>query len=155
MQANATTFTPPVGAADVVTFSYSLTMIPDCFAAVDRAWELLRPGGVIGGGVDFYVSRKHPAPGRAHHPRLTRAFWPAWSAFDSVFLSPDHVEYLHQRFESIHFSEYHGGFKHPPIARVPYYRFIGTKAPQKPRTQDSTTPVWEAQPAPPPTSQRS
>lgn len=99
MQVDATTFTPPVGAAEVVTFSYSLTMIPDWFAAVARAWERLRPGGVIS-IIDFYVSRKHPAPGRAHHPRLTRAFWPAWFAFDSVFLSPDHyVEYLHQRFE--------------------------------------------------------
>lgn len=154
VQADATTFTPPVEAVDVVTFSYSLTMIPDWFSAIDRAWELLRPGGVIG-VVDFYVSRKHPAPGRTRHPWLTRAFWPAWFAFDNVFPSPDHVEYLHQRFDPVHFSEHRGGIKHPPIARVPYYRFIGTKAPEKSHPYDPTAPVRETQPAPPPSSRRS
>ena len=55
---------------DVVTFSYSLTMIPDWFLAVDHAWRLLRPGGTIG-VVDFYVSRKHPDPGWRRHPWST------------------------------------------------------------------------------------
>ncbi len=34
--------------ADLVTFSYSLTMMPDWFKALDRAWENLKPGGVLG-----------------------------------------------------------------------------------------------------------
>lgn len=130
VQADATTFTPPVE-VDVVTFSYSLTMIPDWFSAVDRAWELLRPGGVIG-VVDFYVSRKYPSPGRVRHPWLTRAFWPTWFAFDNVNLSADHIEYLHTRFEPTHFSEHRGGMKHLPVTQVPYYQFVGTKAPEKP-----------------------
>ena len=45
--------------ADAVTFSYALTMIPDWFRALEQAWTMLRPGGVIG-VVDFHVSRKHP-----------------------------------------------------------------------------------------------
>ncbi len=151
VRADATTFTPPVKAVDVVTFSYSLTMIPDWFAAMDRARELLRPGGVIG-VVDFHVSRKHPAAGRARHPWLTRTFWPAWFAFDNVYLNADHVEYLHQRFEPVHFSEHRGGMKHPPVARVPFYRFIGTKAPETSRPRDPGAPGREAPPAPSPSA---
>ncbi len=60
--ADATTFCPPERQADVVTFSYSLTMIPDWFRAIDHAYEILKPGGLIG-VVDFYVSRKYPRPG--------------------------------------------------------------------------------------------
>ena len=126
VRADATTFAPPVEAVDVVTFSYSLTMIPNWFSAVDHARRMLRPGGTIG-VVDFYVSRKHPAPGRTRHPWTTRAFWPLWFALDNVHPSPDHVEYLHHRFEPTHFSEHRGGTAGLPLARIPYYRFIGTK----------------------------
>ena len=126
VEADVTTFAPPVGPVDVVTFSYSLTMIPDWFAAVDRAWQMLRPGGVIG-VVDFHVSRKHPAPGRARHSWMTRTFWPTWFACDNVFLSPDHVEYLYHRFEPLHFSEHMGRMKHARALRMPFYRFVGCK----------------------------
>ena len=37
VEADATKYCPPEGGADVVTFSYSLTMIPDWFAAIDNA----------------------------------------------------------------------------------------------------------------------
>ncbi len=59
VEADATKFCPAEGAADVVSFSYSLTMIPDWFAAIDNALRILKPGGRIA-VVDFYVSRKHP-----------------------------------------------------------------------------------------------
>lgn len=130
VEADATTFEPPTGPVDVVTFSYSLTMIPDWFAAVDRAHQLLRPGGVIG-AVDFHVSRKHPAPGRVRHPWTARAFWPAWFARDNVFLSSDHVEYLRHRFEPVHFSEHAGRVTGVPGVRVPFYQFVG-KNPSQP-----------------------
>lgn len=45
---DATTFLPPEGMADVVTFSYSLTMIPDWHKAVDQAIRMLKPGGGAG-----------------------------------------------------------------------------------------------------------
>src|SRR5262249_49911028 len=60
--ADVTAFPPEEGPADAVTFSYSLTMIPNWFGALERAFELLKPGGTIG-VVDFYVSRKWPAAG--------------------------------------------------------------------------------------------
>ena len=75
VRADATTWRPASGAADAVTLSYALTMIPDWFRAVDNAWAMLRPGGVIG-VVDFYVSRRHPAPGRARHGWTPRTLWP-------------------------------------------------------------------------------
>src|SRR5262249_46131945 len=48
VEADATTFQPPGGPVDVVTFSYSLTMIPDWFAAIENALAMLKPSGTIG-----------------------------------------------------------------------------------------------------------
>jgi S-adenosylmethionine-diacylgycerolhomoserine-N-methlytransferase len=121
---DVTTLSAP--AADVVTFSYSLTMIPDWFAAVDRAKELLKPGGVIG-VVDFYVARKYPATSRRRHPWTTRTFWPVWFAGDNVNPSPDHLPYLERSFETVECAEGRGKVPYLPIVRAPYYSFIGRK----------------------------
>lgn len=126
VEADATTFAPPEGAADLVTFSYSLTMIPDWFRAVDHARRLLKPGGIIG-VVDFYVSRKHPAPGHRRHSVFTRHFWPLWFAVDDVFLSADHVPYLHARFLAVAFTEALGAVPYIPGLRMPYYVFVGRR----------------------------
>lgn len=83
VEADATVFRPADG-ADIVTFSYSLTMIPDWFAAIENALEMLKPGGAIG-VVDFYVSRKYPPDGLRRHSWFTRTFWPTWFANDNVF----------------------------------------------------------------------
>jgi hypothetical protein len=88
--------------------------------------RLLKPGGCIG-VVDFYVSRKHPEPGQVRHAWLTRTFWPIWFGTDNVYPSPDHVPYLHHRFEAQHFSEHRGTMPYVPGARVPYYMFVGRK----------------------------
>ena len=124
--ADATTFRPPGGPVDVVTFSYSLTMIPDWFAAIENALSILKPGGQIG-VVDFYISRKHASNGSAHHGWLTRTFWPTWFALDNVFPSPDHVPFLHRHFDVLHFEEHRAKMPYMPLARVPYYLFVGRK----------------------------
>jgi S-adenosylmethionine-diacylgycerolhomoserine-N-methlytransferase len=124
--ADATTFEPPGGSVDVVTFSYSLTMIPDWFAAIENAMAILKPGGVIG-VVDFYVSRKHAADGLARHGWFTRTFWPTWFALDNVFPSPDHVRFLRCHFDVLHLEEYRAKVPYVPMARVPYYLFVGRK----------------------------
>lgn len=138
VEADATRFSLAGVQADVVTFSYSLTMIPNWFAAIERAWQLLRPGGVIG-VVDFYVARKHPAEQHATHGWLTRHLWPAWFASDNVCLSADHLPYLEDRFETIELVEDRGALPYVPLARVPYYRFIGRKPDPAPR--DGTLPA--------------
>ncbi len=123
---DATQFQPAEGQADVVTFSYSLTMIPDWFAAIDNALAMLRPGGVIG-VVDFYVSRKFPPEGLNRHSWFTRTFWPTWFATDNVFPSSEHLPYLHKRFECQQLLESKCKIPYIPFIRMPYYMFIGRK----------------------------
>jgi S-adenosylmethionine-diacylgycerolhomoserine-N-methlytransferase len=124
-QDDATTLSLPAS-ADVVTFSYALTMIPDWYLAIENAHRLLKPGGVLG-VVDFYVSRKYPAAGRVRHGWFTRHFWPTWFASDNVHPNPDHVPYLHHRFEVTAFEERMARVPYLPLAKVPYYWFVGRK----------------------------
>jgi S-adenosylmethionine-diacylgycerolhomoserine-N-methlytransferase len=126
-QADATSFQPSGELVDVVTFSYSLTMIPDWFTALEHAWRLLKPGGWIG-VVDFYVSRKHAAKSLTQHGWLTRTFWPAWFASDNVFLSADHLPALQSRFTTEQLTEVRTAVPYLPLGRVPFYTFIGRKA---------------------------
>ena len=110
---------------DLVTFSYSLTMIPDWYACVDNAFKMLIEGGQIA-SVDFYVARKYPSH-TTKHGWLTRHFWPAWFGFDNVFLSQEHVPYLHARFKPEYFAEYRSKVPYIPGVKVPYYQFVGVK----------------------------
>jgi S-adenosylmethionine-diacylgycerolhomoserine-N-methlytransferase len=126
VEADATIYQPAQGPVDVVTFSYSLTMIPDWFTAVENALAMLKPGGQIG-VVDFYVSRKYPSDGLKRHGWFTRSFWPIWFAGDNVFPSGDHVPYLHRHFDPIHFEEQRAKMPYVPLARMPYYTFVGRK----------------------------
>ncbi len=123
--ADATTYQPEGGPVDAVTFSYSLTMIPDWFKAIDHAREILKPGGLIGVS-DFYVARKWPATG-VKHARWRRWFWPLWLSWDNVFLSPDHLPYLQSRFETVKLEERLGRMPYMLGLRAPYYFFIGRK----------------------------
>lgn len=124
VEADVTRFRPEAEPIDVVTFSYSLTMIPDWFTALDHARSLLRAGGTIG-VVDFYVSRQLPDDNRRRHGWWTRTLWPIWFARDNVHLSPDHVPFLHASFEPVQFREHLARVPYLPFARVPYYTFVG------------------------------
>lgn len=125
---DATTWVPEegFGQVDVLTFSYSLTMIPDWFAAVEHAAALLRPNGLLG-VADFYVARKHPSAGMAKHSWLQRTFWPMWFAMDDVNPNPDHLPYIKRKFETVSVVETSASM--PYIGWVapnmPIYRFIG------------------------------
>ncbi|QFY88539.1 class I SAM-dependent methyltransferase [Magnetovirga frankeli] len=125
IEADATCYRPqqPV---DAVYFSYSLSMIPDWFSAIDNALALLKPGGWLA-VVDFYVSRRSPAPGHRRHGALCRHFWPAWFAHDGVQPSPDHLPYLEARCERVSLAEEMARVPYLPLLRVPYYRFLGRK----------------------------
>lgn len=125
VEADATVWQPE-SPVDVVTFSYSLTMIPDWFAAIENAVTMLKPGGRIG-VVDFYVARKYPRDGLRRHSWFTRSFWPTWFAADNVFPSPDHIPFLHRHFEPLHFEERWAKVPYLPFIRAPYYTFVGRK----------------------------
>ncbi len=124
--ADGTRFVPREELADVVTFSYSMTMIPDWFRAIEQAWSILKPGGVIG-IVDFYVSRKHPEEGLKRHGWITRNLVPTWFGNDNVHPSADHLPYLLNRFDRCFLEEQVGTLPFVPFARVPYYVFVGRK----------------------------
>jgi S-adenosylmethionine-diacylgycerolhomoserine-N-methlytransferase len=128
VEADATTWIPPEGKADVITFSYSLTMIPDWFKAIDHALKILNPGGLIG-VVDFHIARKFPDDRQKRQSFATRSFWPAWFSCDNVFLSPDHYPYLDYRFETELFTGKKLTVPYFPAFwwKVPYYIYVGKK----------------------------
>ncbi len=126
IEGDATRWQPPEGSADVVTFSYSLTMIPDWFAAIENALRMLKPGGVIG-VVDFYVSRKHAGENMQRHRWFTRNFWPVWFASDNVFPSADHLPFLQSHFDTLWCRESRSKVPYIPFIRTPFYQFVGRK----------------------------
>lgn len=126
INADAESFQPAESAVDLVTFSYSLSMMPDWIAALENAWHMLRPGGHIG-IVDFYVSRKFPAGAQVRHNWFTRTFWPTWFALDNVYLRPDLLPFLTRRFGTVRLDERRGTVPFLWGARVPYFIFVGCK----------------------------
>lgn len=116
----------PLPEADLVTFSYSLTMIPNWFAALENALAALRPGGILA-VTDFYVSRKYTEFGHKRHPWFTRGLWPLWFGFDNVFLSPDHLPWLESHTEVLLRLERRGRVPFLPLVRAPYYLYVGKK----------------------------
>lgn len=79
--------------ADLITMSYSLSMIPDYYNAVDSLSGLLAPLGLIG-VVDFYVQSIVETAGRnyiggsfnRHVNWLSRVIWRSWFDCDRVGL---------------------------------------------------------------------
>lgn len=123
---DAATFPVPRGSVDAISFSYSLTMIPNWIDAVEHAYELLRPGGSIG-VVDFYVSHKWPNIRSRRHSRFTRWFWPAWFSHSNVFPNPAHLALLQKRFKTVRLDERFARVPYLCGLKAPYYLFIGTK----------------------------
>ena len=79
--------------ADLITMSYSLSMIPDYYSVVDSLSGLLAPGGLVG-VVDFYVQSIVETAGRnyiggsfnRHVNWLSRVIWRSWFDCDRVGL---------------------------------------------------------------------
>lgn len=123
IEADATRWRPaqPV---DAVILSYALTMIPDWRAAIDNAIAMLQPGGVLA-VVDFHVSPARVAPGWARHGSITRWFWPRWFRHDGVRLDSAHLPTLRRLLPLHEVLEDRAPVPWLPLARVPYYRFVG------------------------------
>ena len=126
VEADACTFVPPGGRrADLVSFSYSLSMIPPFHAAVDAANTYLRDGGVLGVS-DFYVSAKHDLPLR-QHPWWRRHLWRATFDVDGIDLGPERRAYLDHHLHRL--AEWNGAGSIPyvPVLRAPYYVWLGRR----------------------------
>ena len=80
-------------AADKISFSYSLTMIPPWRDALINAARLLTEGGEIG-VVDF-IDRPES---NSNSDTLSARFWRTWFATDSVHLNQNHLLELERKF---------------------------------------------------------
>ena len=94
--------------ADLVTMSYSLSMIPDYYSVLDSIPSLLSFDGIVG-VVDFYVQSIVEISGRnytggsfnRHVTWIKRVFWRAWFDVDRVGLEGARRDYLEYRFGTL------------------------------------------------------
>ncbi len=128
IEGDATTYRPG-RPADVVVFSYALSMIPMWRDAINNAVAMLKPGGTLA-VVDFYVSAASPPAGMARHGRFTRWFWPRWFGHDGVRLSSESLETVSACTDRFHLVEDLAKVPYVPSVRVPFYTYMGRK-PQK------------------------
>lgn len=109
---------------NLTIFSYSMSMIPDWYAAFENAITNTVPGGTIA-VVDFYLSRKHASKGRAQHGYLCRHFWHWFFSHDNVFLRDDLLPYIMRRLENCQVTETMERIPYTPC-KVPVFRCWGT-----------------------------
>ncbi|GAB7347176.1 hypothetical protein MBLNU459_g3290t1 [Dothideomycetes sp. NU459] len=115
--------------ADLLTMSYSLSMIPEFHPVVDSLAALLAPNGIMG-VVDFYVQNKVDFQSRnytggvidRHCMWISRVFWRTWFEADRVCLDASRRDYLEYKFGTVLATNARNnlmGF------RIPYYVWIG------------------------------
>ncbi|KAG8163313.1 hypothetical protein KVR01_006610 [Diaporthe batatas] len=114
--------------ADLVTLSYSLSMIPDYYSVIDSLASLLSPGGLLG-VVDFYVQSGVDVSFRNYTGGLVgrhvnffgRTFWRAWFDIDRVGLEPGRRDYLEYRFGTV----LSANARNNALGAIPYYVWLG------------------------------
>lgn len=114
--------------ADLITMSYSLSMIPDFYSVVDQVTTLLAPQGIIG-ICDFYVQSIVDVSSRnwtggtinRHVNWLGRMFWRTWFDADRVNLDSGRRDYVEYRFGTI----LSASERNYVLGGIPYYIFIG------------------------------
>lgn len=119
---------PEHGGADLITMSYSLSMIPDYYSVIDTLTSLLSPNGILG-VVDFYVQSKVDVSYRnytgglvgRHVNYLARTFWRAWFDLDRVALEPARRDYLEYRFGTV----LTANLRNNTLGAIPYYIWLG------------------------------
>lgn len=117
-----------VSGADLITLSYSLSMIPDFYSVIDSLAKLLAPTGTIG-VVDFYVqsivdlSCRNYTGGmiNRHVNWLGRLFWRAWFDVDRVNLEAGRRDYLEYRFGTVLSAD----SRNYLLGSIPYYMWLG------------------------------
>lgn len=117
-------------AAQLITFSYSLSMIPSFHAAIDHALGLLDDENGILGCVDFGVTNDSMLTGRVntlgglvnrHIPWMFRTFWRIWFEFDKVYLDPSRREYLEYKCGTVKSLNCYN----KKLGKIPYYIWLG------------------------------
>ncbi|RYP52077.1 hypothetical protein DL769_010727 [Monosporascus sp. CRB-8-3] len=119
---------PKHGGADLITMSYSLSMIPDYYSVIDSLPYLLASSGILG-VVDFYVQSQVDVSFRnytggvvnRHVNFLGRTFWRAWFDIDRVALEPGRRDYLEYRFGTV----LNVNSRNYVLGAIPYYIWLG------------------------------
>lgn len=110
--------------ADLITFSYSLSMIPSFMDAITSAKSILRDGGIVA-STDFYVAAKYDKPER-RMPYWKRFFWQAFFDLDGVTLGPERRAFLEHSFNTMYEFNTSGSVPYMPLMKAPYYIWVGT-----------------------------
>ncbi|KAK7754949.1 hypothetical protein SLS62_003033 [Diatrype stigma] len=119
---------PEYGGADLITMSYSLSMMPDHYSIIDAVPSLLAPSGILA-VVDFYVQSQVDVVFRnytgglvnRHVNFLARTFWRAWFDVDRVSLDPGRRDYLEYRFGTV----LNVNSRNYVLGAIPYYIWLG------------------------------
>jgi S-adenosylmethionine-diacylgycerolhomoserine-N-methlytransferase len=111
---------------DLITFSYSLTMIPDWFLVIDKAIKLLKPGGILA-VADFHIPTEDVDKTTKLQKFFANHFWPSWFSWDGVHFSRDHVNYLKTHLDVVFYEQDVHELPYLPFSQVPYYLLIGRK----------------------------
>lgn len=114
--------------ADLITMSYSLSMIPDFYSVIDQVTTLLAPRGIVG-ICDFYVQSIVDVSSRnwtggtinRHVNWLGRMFWRTWFDADRVNLDAGRRDYVEYKFGTI----LSASERNYLLGGIPYYLFVG------------------------------
>lgn len=118
------------GKVDLITMSYSLSMIPSYYSVIDKVAALLAKKTGIIATVDFYVQSNAALMGKSatvgghllrHVNWFSRTFWRLWFEFDQVYLDAARRDYLEYRFGTIKSLN----MRNKGLGGIPYYIFIG------------------------------
>lgn len=126
---DASSFSVDCDKVDLITFSYSLSMIPTFYNTIDNAVKLLKPLGVIA-AVDFGIQLSDTSLGRINTVGglvnrnlswINRNFWRIWFEADKVFLDSSRRNYLEYKFGTV---KSINSFNRK-LGKIPYYIWIG------------------------------
>ena len=129
IEADACGFTIDEAAADLITFLYSLSMIPTFNLTIDYAVLLLDPLGIVA-LVDFGIQSGDTSMGRTdtlgglvnrHYPWILSNFWRIWFEADRVFLDLARRNYLEYKFGTVKSLNCYNN----TLGKIPYYIWVG------------------------------
>lgn len=117
-------FSLPEGVkATFVTFSYSLSMIPPFYDAIDNAVSIMAENALFG-VADFYVSDKFDAPSR-QNSTISRLFWKSVFDLDGIYLDPARRQYLDHKISKEYEFNDAGHIPFVPVIQAPFYIWLG------------------------------
>ncbi|KAJ6546781.1 hypothetical protein B0H19DRAFT_1162471, partial [Mycena capillaripes] len=116
------------GSVGFLTLSFSLSMMDGFYCLVDRVHRALRPQDGLLSVVDFHTGKNQcTRSGNAAEGSKQQLGWFSrwfWLDSDRVCLSPEHRSYLKHKFETVKcYATQNRSI--PPIARTPYYIWLG------------------------------